>query len=92
MDGKAHFWEKKKAKSLSGVVKEISRIANSNKKNQREWMELCIWFDKLEFSFFFFTYIEKLYPSACTIVLNSLLARGHRLSIVSSISQGIVVF
>ena len=33
--------------------------------------ELCTWFDKLEFSFFFFPSIEKLHHPACSTVLYS---------------------
>ena len=33
--------------------------------------ELCTWFDKLEFSFFFLPYIEKLHHPACSTVLSS---------------------
>ena len=38
--------------------------------------ELYTWFDKLEFSFFFFPFIEKLFSPVCSTVPNSL--QGHR--------------
>ena len=45
--------------------------------------ELCTWFDKLvfnklEFSFYFFPFKEKLYPPVCSTMPASLQARGCR--------------
>ena len=40
--------------------------------------ELCTWFDKREFSFFFFPFKEKLYPPVCSKVFASLQAQGCR--------------
>ena len=40
--------------------------------------ELCICLDKLEFSFFFFPFIDKLYRPVCSTVPASLQARGRR--------------
>ena len=53
---------------------EVLRLKNEMTFNG----ELCTWFDKLEFSFLFFPFIEKLYPTVCTTVPASLQARGCR--------------
>ena len=45
--------------------------------------KLCTWFDKLEFSFLLFPFMEKLYPPVCSTLPASLQAQGWAVGLCS---------
>ena len=62
---------------MSGQERERER-ERETEGHDEDNEELCNWFVMLEFSFFFFTFIEKLYPPVCSTVPASLQAQSRR--------------